>query len=198
MQSFIVDYNLSKNFQYLDSKRLFKNLLENFQILNACLDKDYGWQNHPAVRQIRGYEQLLMNYIEANYKECLNRNIAIYTTLWQQTIQLAQKFNIKHNNNPNKPNWWGNEQITNSHKNRLFCKGEIDIVCAAIKKHLKIKSIDAWLKERYKKSKNQLKWADCLVLKEFCAANNIDITEKNHYSQFGWDVNPAEKYIWPV
>lgn len=203
MQTFLVSYNLSENFKQIDGKRCFKNLLEGRQILQACLDKNYGWQNHPAVRQFRGYESLLMNYIEANYHECLNRNIAVNTNLWFQTIQIAQKFNIKHENNPAKPNWWGRQDILKSHKSRLYCKGEIDAFCAAIKKEFKIKSIDKWLKEKFKKTKNELRWNDINLLDNFILESEQKIKiPDNYYAQFGWqnevDFRPDMDYIWPV
>lgn len=105
--------------------------------------------------------------------------------------------------NKNKPDWWGREDIINSHKSRLTCKGQIDAYCAAIKKGLKIKSIDKWLKEKYGKTKNQLKWADCLKLKEFIDENNlVTLIPVNHYNQFDWildvDIHPAKEYIWPT
>ena len=199
MQTFLVSYNLKENFSFLDDKRLFKQLLEAYQILNTLINNG-GWQTHPAVKQWRNYEKALYEYIYHCWLECQNRQIATESKLFNKSSEIFAYFvaNSKKEVVLEFPIWWGREDIISSHKNRLYCKGEIDIVCAAIKKTLKIKSIDKWLKENYKKTKNQLKWNDCIVLKKFCEYKKIDITEKNWYSQFGWNVNPAGEYIWPI
>ena len=46
----------------LDRKRLGNQRPEALVILRVCYIPTYGWQNHPAVRMWRGYEQALISY----------------------------------------------------------------------------------------------------------------------------------------
>ena len=62
MQTFIPYSDFRQTAQVLDARRLGKQRVEALQILNALSRKDYGWQNHPAVRMWRGHEQMLVEY----------------------------------------------------------------------------------------------------------------------------------------
>lgn len=195
MQTFLPFSDFDKSAQCLDGKRLTKENLETRQILNTLCGFSEGWKSHPIVKAWAGHIRVLIYYGLAINAECIKRG---FKNNEQEYLKYLDYCN-EHNLVEIYPEWLKNELILQSHKNRLYCKGEIDIVCAAIKKALKIKSIDQWLKENYKKSKNQLKWNDCIVLKKFCEYKKIDITEKNWYSQFGWEnINPAGEYIWPI
>lgn len=194
MNTFLPFFDFDKSAKCLDGQRLRKQNLETRQILNTLCGFSEGWKNHPAVKSWIGCARALIEYGLVINKECINRGFKDSSEFYLKFIHLDHNPKGK----PVYPEWLGKEEIHDSHKNRLYCKGEIDIVCAAIKKQLKIRSIDSWLKQNYKKSKNQLKWADCLILKQFCAKNNIDISGENHYSKFGWTVKPDGDYVWPV
>lgn len=209
MQTFLTSYNLAQNACRLDRKRLFKQLVEGYQILNVLTNTDRaGWRNHPAVKQWQGNEICLYNYIKSIWKECQNRKIAQESKLFSKVDNLITSWmdnkvrsglgsygefsNIKY------PEWWQREDITSSHRSRLKCKGQIDVQCAAIKKALKIKKIDDWLKENYGKTKNQLRYSDSLVLAQFMREKEIELTDTNFYESFGWSEGLEQEYVWPV
>ena len=77
MQTFLpqIDYEVSA--RILDSKRLNKQILEGYQILNVLSGKSKtgGWRNHPAVLMWKGYERGLWNYIQAMVYEAKYRGI---------------------------------------------------------------------------------------------------------------------------
>lgn len=65
MQTFLPFAEFSKSAKALDSKRLNKQILEGYQILNVLSNDDphAGWRNHPAVKMWRGHEVALWAYI---------------------------------------------------------------------------------------------------------------------------------------
>jgi len=98
-------------FYHLDTKRLGKQRVEAFQILKALADSSYGWQNHPAVKMWRGYEEALKLYLS-------------YAILvWESK---------GYNNNMNLPDvqvdkivlppWFGNKNLHESHRSNLLRK----------------------------------------------------------------------------
>lgn len=193
MQTFLVTYDLEKNFSFLDNKRLFKQLLEAYQILNTIVSKKKAWSNHPAVKAWKETPCALFVYIHFNWIECQKRGIAKDGKLFNKSAELFDSivYEEKH------PIWWGREDIIASHKSRLLCKGMIDAYCAAIKKHFKIKNIDKWLKEKFGKTKNQMKYSDTFILSDFITENEVDNVPPNWYRQFGWTENPENPYVWP-
>ena len=198
MNTFLIDYDLSKNFTYLDEKRLFKQLLESYQILNTLVNNKKSWSNHPAVKQWHGHEKHLFSYIYSCQHECIKRNIAPESKIFGNALSLFSKIMDSINQPP--PIWWGREDIINSHKSRLLCKGEIDSLCAAIKSKLKIKNLNNWIKERFDgKEKNQLKYKDINILNNYVVlADAQEFVKPNHYAQFGWTTPYNLEYIWPV
>jgi len=136
-------------------------------------------------------------YIEYINRECSNRSIARNSDLLFRSIELLTKGNIKCALN-NKPHWFGRTDITDSHKSRLLCKGEIDSICAGLKKAHNIKKLDDWLKPRFKKTKNQLKHTDIQTLKSWLTSDEIQSLSPNHYNQFNWNVGMNKEYVWPV
>lgn len=74
MQTFLTDpNNYHKTAASLDRQRLGKQRVEVLQILNALTTPGYGWQNHPAVRMWRGFEQRLVDYGLVICSEWMNR-----------------------------------------------------------------------------------------------------------------------------
>lgn len=196
MNTFVPYPDFTKSVKCLDNKRLSKQNLETFQILNILFGFSEGWKSHPAVKSWRKFEQALIVYGITVNNECVARGFKDkYDSYYSKYVKIA---GFASNTDLVIPNWIKNIEVTESHKSRLICKGELDVVCGAIKKHLKIKKMDDWLLERYGKTKNALKWADCIELKNFCKLNHIDITEKNWYLQFGWDNDPSKEYVWAV
>jgi hypothetical protein len=194
MQTFLSSYDLRKNAEVLDNKRLFKQLLEGYQILKT-LTTNTGWIHHPAVIQWKNHEPALLKYIESIWIECQARGIALDSQLYFNSKKLIEDMSMSPTQNPA---WWGREDIISSHRGRLLCKGEIDVICQGIKKSQCVRSIDTWLKSKFKKSKNQLKYADIKTLKSWLSSQEILSLPKNHYLQFGWKEMGSEEYVWPV
>ena len=55
MQIFLPYPDIIDSAKVLDTKRLMKQRVESYQILNTLQGKSTGWQSHPAVRMVRGY-----------------------------------------------------------------------------------------------------------------------------------------------
>jgi hypothetical protein len=201
MQTFLVTYDLAENAKYLDSKRLFKQLLECKQILSVILEKKKAWSNHPAILQWKATPYALYLYTHKIWLECLARKVAVNSKLFEQCTELVDDWlnSTQDLNLPElikiKPEWWGRDDIISSHRSRLLCKGLIDSYCDAIKTNLKVKSIDKWLKTKLGKTKNQLKYEDIIYLSKICVTFEIG---PNYYGKFGWTDNPSNPYIWPV
>lgn len=198
MQTFLTSYDLTANAKVLDNKRLYKQFLEGYQILNVLITNKKAWSNHPAVKQWKGYERSLFTYITSIFDECRHRGIALNSTLFSRSVSLITNFEIVNGVDDRNPPWWGRPEIISSHRSRLLCKGEIDSICAGLKKAHSIKKLDDWLKVRLKKTKNQLKYSDIPTLKSWLTSAEIQSLSKNHYAQFGWTDNPAAEYVWPV
>jgi hypothetical protein len=77
MQTFLPSSNPVTSARWLDNKRLNKQILEGYQILNVLSGKSPtgGWRNHPAVLMWKGYERGLWQYIQAMVREAQFRGI---------------------------------------------------------------------------------------------------------------------------
>lgn len=193
MQTFLVSYDLRKNATFLDNGRLFKQLLEGTQILRGLTQNKAGWKNHPALVSWKGHERGLFNYIEAIWEECKTRGIAEKSQLYPEACLMIKDW---PNTGELFPAWWGREDILSSHRSRLLCKGEIDGLCALLKKERKIKSINSWCKAVFAKEKNMLKHGDITTLKNYIAALHIPLVYTNYYTQFNWTEDFTQDYVW--
>ncbi len=77
MQTFLPSTDSKESAKMLDNKRLNKQILEGYQILNVLsgMSKGNGWKNHPAVLMWKGYEQGLWGYIQDMIIEAKLRGI---------------------------------------------------------------------------------------------------------------------------
>jgi hypothetical protein len=77
MQTFLPQSNYSISARILDNKRLNKQILEGYQILNVLSGKSKtgGWRNHPAVLMWKGFERGLWDYVQAMIAEAKSRGI---------------------------------------------------------------------------------------------------------------------------
>jgi hypothetical protein len=113
MQTFLPYASFEDTVQVLDYKRLGKQRVETFQILNVLLDRteSKGWRNHPAKIMWEGFEEALKLY----------QNITI--TEW---ISRGYKNNMKLESIDHKilimPPWLGNEEFHKSHRSNLLRK----------------------------------------------------------------------------
>ena len=110
MQTFLPYSNFKKTFNTLDYRRLGKQRVEAYQILNILLDRTNtkGWRNHPIVRMWEGYEPALQLY----HNMCIDE--------W---IKQGYNNNMKHEVITEPiiyPDWLGNEKLHSSHLANLI------------------------------------------------------------------------------
>lgn len=115
MQTFLLDKSYIKTAKYLDYRRLGKQRVEVYQILNTLNGVSSGWINHPAVKMWRGYENELVIYGMIMCKEWIARGYI---------DNLCEKiFNHYNLNKPLvKPKWFNDKRIYESHRSNLLRK----------------------------------------------------------------------------
>jgi len=110
MQTFLPYPNFRESAQCLDYKRLGKQRVEAFQILNALAGKYKGWVNHPATLMWRGYEKALAVYHNVVIREWVRRgyrNSMPYFAIAGKAIM---------------PWWLGIDDLHASHRSNLLLK----------------------------------------------------------------------------
>jgi hypothetical protein len=107
--TFLISSNFSETASVLDDRRLLKQRVEAYQIINA-IELGKGWINHPATKMWVGYTDALKEYYNIMVLECIkrgkNNNMELYKDL------VVKKY----------PKWIYNEKVHNSHKARLIAK----------------------------------------------------------------------------
>lgn len=121
MQTFLQYSKFSLSAQALDNKRLCKQIVECKQIFLALIKPDYGWKNHPAVKQWKGYEYALCIYALAccvEYTERFNKvhSLDDYFTIAADYLVLTADCCLDN------PPWLGNKQYHSSHRAALLHK----------------------------------------------------------------------------
>ena len=128
MQTFLPHSSYIESAQALDNKRLNKQILEGYQILNvnSGMSKTGGWKNHPAVLMWKGHEGSLLTYINEMIKEAKYRNINTKGNE-KNITELIKK--IGDSWNYNEPAWMLDTvklmRVTTTHKYNLFKKDPI-------------------------------------------------------------------------
>ena len=112
MQTFLPYPDIKKSLRCLDSKRLGKQRVEAYQILNIILKrtKTKGWRNHPAVKMWKKNPNALKCYFNEALKEWILR---------------GYKNNMKFERVRGKvvfPFWFGNKEFHASHRSNLLRK----------------------------------------------------------------------------
>ena len=125
MQTFLPSTNFAWAARMLDSKRLNKQILEGYQILNVLsgMSPTGGWRNHPAVKMWRGHEGMLHRYIQAMITEAKLRGIK--TDKNEENIR--NLFNkVGDSWGETMPDWYFDQnkimRIVTTHKANLFDK----------------------------------------------------------------------------
>lgn len=116
MQTFLPYESFLKSARCLDNKRLGKQRVEAWQILNTLLGKSEGWKNHPAVKQWEGSEHWLCLYGAVCCYEWTTRGFS---------DSLQDKFCLNAGllfSNDTYPSWLGNEEYHASHRSNLLRK----------------------------------------------------------------------------
>lgn len=101
----------------LDRLRLGKQRVETLQVIKALVVPDYGWQNHPAVRMWRGYEDTLLEYQHAVCAEWTGRGYR--DTCWEKSLDMLNDGREIHDGIPP---WLGNSELHLSHQSNLVRK----------------------------------------------------------------------------
>jgi hypothetical protein len=96
----------------LDYRRLGKQRVEAWQILNALLGNSKGWTNHPATNMWRGHERSLCEYGIAICDEWIQRG-------YKDTMR--ERFIAMHSQLPNTglPEFIGDLEFHVSHQSNL-------------------------------------------------------------------------------
>lgn len=112
MQTFLPYPDFKKSVEILDYKRLGKQRVETFQVLNILLERTStkGWINHPVTKMWRGYEAALQTYQNYTISEWIKRGYN--NNMPFETILLESKL----------PPWFGDDRLHKSHRSNLLRK----------------------------------------------------------------------------
>jgi len=113
MQTFLPYADFKKSVQVLDYRRLGKQRVETFQVLNILLDRTdtKGWRNHPVTLMWSGYESALKLYQNHTIQEWINRG-----------YKNSMKFEEIESNSIVFPTWFGDDRFHISHQSNLLRK----------------------------------------------------------------------------
>ncbi len=112
MQTFLPYPNIEKSLACLDNRRLGKQRVEAFQILNIILNRTTteGWRNHPAVKMWKKNPNALKKYLNKAIQEWINRGYKNNMDLEIIRGKIAL------------PSWFGNKKFHASHRSNLLRK----------------------------------------------------------------------------
>lgn len=118
MQTFLPFPDFQKSLESLDNKRLGKQRVETYQILNAILQRPKkdgtpykGWLNHPCSIMWRDYTDALKLYFNISLTVWVERGFT--NTMIPEVIDTQ---NLIY------PNWLGFEKFHSSHRANLLRK----------------------------------------------------------------------------
>ena len=114
MQTFLPYEDFTASAEVLDYRRLGKQRVETWQILNALAGKSKGWVNHPASRMWRGHETALAFYGETVCREWIRRGYK--DSMLERFVDLTAGKIVRM------PAWLGNERFHVSHQSNLVRK----------------------------------------------------------------------------
>lgn len=118
MQTFLPYDDFIACARVLDNKRLGKQRVEAWQILNALRGKSTGWSNHPAVKMWDGNEEALAYYGAVICDEWINRG-------FRDSMQDRFLFMFGDDYDLETiamPDWMGREDFHASHRSNLLRK----------------------------------------------------------------------------
>jgi hypothetical protein len=113
MQTFLPYPDFQESVRVLDYRRLGKQRVETFQVLNILLDRTptKGWRNHPVTLMWTGYESALQLYQNYTIQEWINRGYK--NTMQLEIIELDLVVF---------PHWFGLDEFHRSHRSNLLRK----------------------------------------------------------------------------
>lgn len=122
MQTFLPYQNFMASAAALDNRRLNKQILEGYQVLNTLSGRSKGWRNHPAVKMWEGFERTLWTYVESMIAEANRRGIKTDKNQSNLNILKSQCWDDWGNDTPS---WYTKEKlnkITITHRANLYKK----------------------------------------------------------------------------
>jgi hypothetical protein len=113
MQTFLPYDDFIHSVQVLDYRRLGKQRVETFQVLNVLLERTdtRGWRNHPVTRMWRGYEESLKLYQNITILEWIGRGYK--NNMKMEDVDANQLVF---------PEWFGDTDFHRSHRSNLLRK----------------------------------------------------------------------------
>jgi hypothetical protein len=113
MQTFLPYSDFQKSVEVLDYRRLGKQRVESYQILNVLLGRTEtkGWVNHPATKMWRGYEEALKLYQNITITEWISRG---YNN--NMLFEIVDPVKLVF------PFWLGDDRVHKSHRSNLLRK----------------------------------------------------------------------------
>lgn len=113
MQTFLPFSDFKESIEVLDYRRLGKQRVETFQVLNILLGRTQskGWVNHPVTRMWRGFEEALKIYQNFTINEWIKRG-----------YKNNMSFEIVDESSLVMPFWLGDERVHRSHRSNLLRK----------------------------------------------------------------------------
>lgn len=112
MQTFLPYPSIKKSVRVLDSKRLGKQRVEAYQILNIILNrtKTKGWRSHPAVKMWKNSPNALKLYFNECVREWKRRGFENNMALEKIRGKVVL------------PSWFGKQAFHASHRSNLLRK----------------------------------------------------------------------------
>jgi hypothetical protein len=120
VNTFLPYPDFNRTARCLDYKRLGKQRVEVFQILQALLGIKKGWRHHPATKMWKGYEWCLFDY---NCSICLEwRSRGYQDTIYDKMdlLPFPNQGCLKRSFPP----WLGDERLHQSHRSNLLRKNK--------------------------------------------------------------------------
>ena len=113
MQTFLPYPDFIQSVKVLDYRRLGKQRVETFQVLNILLERTptKGWRNHPVTLMWTGYEEALKLYQNYTILEWIDRG-----------YNNNMKFEDVNHSSIVYPDWFGQDLFHRSHRSNLLRK----------------------------------------------------------------------------
>ena len=116
VNTFLPYEDFKESAKVLDDKRLYKQIVECKQILNAIWHNNngtkYGYQNHPIVKMWQDYPEALRKYQLVMLQEWLWRR-------WEANLDIRD---IWQYDDIDMPKWLGDDELHYSHRCNLLRK----------------------------------------------------------------------------
>lgn len=117
MQTFLPYADFQESASALDYRRLGKQRVETWQLLQALSGERKGWRNHPAAKMWDGYETALAQYGLVMCTEWVNRGYNdTMTERFEKLLDGIDQEKIRY------PSWVGDANFHRSHQSNLVRK----------------------------------------------------------------------------